>query len=67
MRSLPPLAALALSACATGSTFRSGVGDRLLEHPPFYASAPTVVGKSADAVKPATWARPSPSTRRPFT
>jgi hypothetical protein len=43
MQSLPPLAALALSACATGSTFRSGVGDRLLEHPPFYASAPTVV------------------------
>jgi hypothetical protein len=43
MRSLSPLAALALSACATGSTLRSGVGDRLLEHPPFYASAPTIV------------------------
>jgi hypothetical protein len=28
----------ALTACATtGSTFRSGVGDRQLEHPPYYA------------------------------
>ena len=26
-------------ACATGSTFQSGVGDRLLEHPPYYAGA----------------------------
>lgn len=37
-----PLAALALAlllpACATtGATFGSGVGDRLLEHPPYYA------------------------------
>ena len=28
---------LAAVACATGSTYRSGVGDRLLEHPPYYA------------------------------
>ena len=33
---------IAFEACATGSTLRSGVGDRILEHPPFYASAPTV-------------------------
>lgn len=26
-------------ACATGSTFQSGVGDRLLEHPPYYAGS----------------------------
>jgi hypothetical protein len=26
-------------ACATGSTLGSGVGDRVLEHPPFYAGA----------------------------
>lgn len=28
---------LAAAACATGSTYRSGVGDRLLKHPPYYA------------------------------
>jgi hypothetical protein len=28
-----------VSACATGSTYRSGVGDRMLEHPPYYAGA----------------------------
>ena len=26
-----------LGACATGSTYRSGVGDKLLEHAPYYA------------------------------
>lgn len=39
---LPPLVLglLALPACATtGSTFGSGVGDRFLEHPPYYAGA----------------------------
>ncbi|HSD33555.1 MAG TPA: hypothetical protein VLB49_16690 [Gemmatimonadales bacterium] len=41
MRACIPAVALALGACATGSTLRSGVGDRILEHPPFYASAPT--------------------------
>ena len=41
-----PLVALALlTACAsTGATFRSGVGDAFLEHPPYYA------GHSRDAV-----------------
>lgn len=35
---LIPALAIALGACATtGSTFRSGVGDRQLEHPPYYA------------------------------
>jgi hypothetical protein len=34
-----------LSACfTTGATFRSGVGDRLLEHPPYYAGAGLVAG-----------------------
>ena len=33
-------ASLLAAACATtGATFRSGVGDRLLEHPPYYAGA----------------------------
>jgi hypothetical protein len=37
---LPVLLAL-LAACATtGSTIRSGVGERQLEHPPYYAGAP---------------------------
>lgn len=38
-RTLPALAAvMILAACAsTGATFRSGVGDALLEHPPYYA------------------------------
>ena len=38
MRACIPAVALALGACATGSTLRSGVGDRILKHPPFYAS-----------------------------
>ena len=49
-RALAPLAALFLvsAACATGSTFRSGVGDAFLEAPPYYAGtrvsgAPRVV------------------------
>jgi hypothetical protein len=43
--SLPGRAALALAllvpaACATtGSTYKSGVGDRFLEHPPYYAGS----------------------------
>jgi hypothetical protein len=33
-------ASLLAAACATmGATFRSGVGDRLVEHPPYYAGA----------------------------
>lgn len=35
---IAPLLMLA-SACATGSTFRSGVGDRQLESPPYYAGS----------------------------
>lgn len=31
MRACIPAVALALGACATGSTLRSGVGDRILE------------------------------------
>lgn len=39
-RFLPGAILLAVAgACATGSTFQSGVGDRLLEHPPYYAGA----------------------------
>jgi hypothetical protein len=39
LRSLA-LAAPLLAACATtGATFRSGVGDAMLEHPPYYAGA----------------------------
>src|SRR5690242_8589541 len=37
-RSRLALASLLLTACATtGATFRSGVGDALIEHPPYYA------------------------------
>jgi hypothetical protein len=40
MRILHPSALLVLgAACATGSTFRSGVGDAHLESPPYYAGA----------------------------
>lgn len=48
MRSLALIAALALSsACATaGSTLNNGVGDRQLEHPPYYA------GKELAAERP---------------
>lgn len=35
MRSL--VLTVLIGACATGSTYRSGVGDQLLEHPPYYA------------------------------
>jgi hypothetical protein len=31
---------LIAAGCATGSTYRSGVGDRLLKHPPYYAGGP---------------------------
>jgi hypothetical protein len=42
------VAATLLAGCAsTGATFRSGVDDRLLEHPPYYA------GVAADAAAPA--------------
>jgi hypothetical protein len=39
-RTLTPVLLLLTAACATaGSTFRSGVGDAHLEHPPWYAGA----------------------------
>ena len=38
IRTLAVASLLASAACATtGATFRSGVGDRFLEHPPYYA------------------------------
>lgn len=38
-----------LAGCATtGATFRSGVGDAMLEHPPYYAGTPS---SSADAAR----------------
>jgi len=39
--SIPALLVLAAGCATTGSTFRSGVGDALIEHPPFYAGART--------------------------
>ena len=40
MRLVCLLVLTSLGACATtGSTYRSGVGDKLLEHPPYYAGA----------------------------
>lgn len=38
---LSMLLVLAAGCASTGSTFRSGVGDALLEHPPYYAGART--------------------------
>ncbi|HET9386411.1 MAG TPA: hypothetical protein VFO67_14835 [Gemmatimonadales bacterium] len=46
MRSL--VLTVLIGACATGSTYRSGVGDKLLEHPPYYAgSAPAPAADTA--------------------
>ena len=46
---LVPLAAsLTLAGCATtGATFGSGVGDRMLEHPPYYAGAAAIAAAPA--------------------
>lgn len=47
---------MAASGCAsTGATFGSGVGDRFLEHAPWYAGAPA--GDSAIAYLPITYQR----------
>ena len=44
-RIVPSIALAVLAACAsTGATFRSGVGDAFLEHPPYYA------GRSRDVL-----------------
>ena len=37
VRLCPLLFALCASCASTGATFRSGVGDKLLEHPPYFA------------------------------
>lgn len=59
MRNTGAFLALILStACATtGSTFRSGVGDRQLEHPPYYAGAVVSVGAARIAWYPVTYQR----------
>ena len=47
-RLLPALLLLAPAACATtGATFGSGVGDRYLEHPPYYAGEALPAGPIA--------------------
>ncbi len=44
---------LVSTACATtGATFRSGVGDRFLEHPPYYAGESAPAGANAIALLP---------------
>jgi len=44
-------AAVLLAGCAsTGVTFRSGVGDRMLEHPPYYAGVAAAVASTADRI-----------------
>jgi hypothetical protein len=48
------------AACATtGSTFRSGVGDKLFEHPPYYAGAARVSGDGAIGHWPIAYQRGS--------
>jgi len=43
-------AAVLLTGCATtGATFGSGVGDRLLEHPPYYAGAAAIAAAPAES------------------
>jgi len=48
-----------LGACATGSTYRSGVGDKLLEHPPYYAGSTPVADTSRLAHLPVGYQRGS--------
>jgi hypothetical protein len=43
-RILPVLALVAAGCASTGSTYRSGVADRFLEHAPYYAGARPVEG-----------------------
>lgn len=46
------LLAMLVTGCAsTGATFRSGVGDAFLEHPPWYAGAPVVAGGSESRIR----------------
>lgn len=49
---------LVSTACATtGATFRSGVGDRFLEHPPYYAGDPVTAGATVIAWLPVHYQR----------
>ena len=44
------VAAGLLTGCATtGATFGSGVGDRMLEHPPYYAGAAPTAAAPAES------------------
>ena len=58
IRILVAASLLVSTACAsTGATFRSGVGDRFLEHPPYYAGAAASSGASAIAMFPVHYQR----------
>lgn len=47
-----------LMGCATtGATFGSGVGDRMIEHPPYYAGADTSIAGSSVAFLPIAFQR----------
>jgi hypothetical protein len=48
-----------IGACATGSTYRSGVGDKLLEHPPYYAGSTPAADTSRVAHLPVGYQRGS--------
>ena len=50
---------LLIGACATGSTYRSGVGDKLLEHPPYYAGSAPAADTSHIAHLPVGYQRGS--------
>lgn len=50
--------AVAATGCAsTGSTYRSGVGDRFLEHAPYYAGVRPVVPPDSIVILPLTYQR----------
>jgi hypothetical protein len=48
---------IAAASCATGATFRSGAGDRILEHPPFYAGNPAPADTAAIGHLPVAYQR----------
>lgn len=56
MRLHLPLLALTTACATTGATFKSGVGDRYFDHPPFYAGA-TVRADAPIGVFPITYQR----------
>jgi hypothetical protein len=53
------LLTLFVGACATGSTYRSGVGDKLLERAPFYAGAAPTPGAARIGHLPVAYQRGS--------